>query len=878
MRRRTAARALALGIALLALLGAAGAAQGDGPTFALELSARPEAVLAGESITWTATLTHVAPERAPVREVLVHDVPPPGVTLNEARAEPGDCRVVLGAITCAVGTLAYGDEVRITIKGTVAPDFGSGTLVNTVSTTGFSAPGEPAQAVVARGLRTPVFPFRVAPGCAAAGESVTLVGGAFASQTLAAGDVTVGGVPAALDAASPTGLVVAVPQGVEGEARVAVAGLPGWAPLRVDQACSRRPVTTRDVSEGFVAGDILLSLADDVGPTAREALQAEYGLAALVAHPVLKFFVAKVDPEAHRERGDAHCPVSRRTTAPLQDILLLVDASGTMDESALRPFMGELLDQMECVVNRDARVGLIAYGPDARVALPLARWGEQQERLRAWLDAPLATRGHSDLARGLNQALAHLHVRGRPERPAHVLVLTRGPVSPPLQAPERWIARANALGIDVHGLPIVSRWFPLGDHDALQQVARGTGRGVSAFDERRSETAGAAATCALVWGVYGIQDCGGPDALARVPAIERSLSELTGALIRRLNADPRVRQAFPNSLVDSFQADEDPKLSESEWLLQLGLPAGWDAYFPKRGEGTSIAIVDSGADLALAGGDPAELVLDPKAPEGLNFGPAATEEGEPKGQDEVGHGTAVSTIAAAAGDNRYNGAGVAPRARLLLMKVFSVVDGQAKATNDGVAQALFNAFALGADVVNLSIGCHGCSPEQRAVQKAFFDLVIDNLLADGTEAGRPVPVLVAAAGNDGARGVDTPASHPAVIAVGSIRPDLARRSRFSNFGPELDLVAVGEHPRTTVSGGGFEDPGSGTSFAAPQVAGLSALVRAEHPELDPEAVWARILDCFVADVAPAGFDEGTGWGRVFLPPRAEADPACLNGD
>jgi len=311
-----ALRPLALGAVLLALLGAAGAAQGDGPTFALALSGRPEAVLAGESITWTAVLTHVAPERAPVRDVLIHDVPPPGVELVEARAEPGACRVVLGAITCAVGTLSYGDQVRITIKGTVAPDFGSGTLVNTVSTTGFSAPGEPAQATVAKGLRTPVYPFRVAPACAAAGEPVTLVGGAFAAQTLAAGDVTVGGVPAALEAASPTGLVIAVPEGVEGEARVAVAGLPGWALLRVDPACSRRPLTTRDVSEGFVAGDILLSLNDEAGPAEREALQAEYGLAALVEHPVLKFFVAKVDPEAHRERGDARCPVSRRASAP----------------------------------------------------------------------------------------------------------------------------------------------------------------------------------------------------------------------------------------------------------------------------------------------------------------------------------------------------------------------------------------------------------------------------------------------------------------------------------------------------------------------------------------------------------------------------------
>ena len=342
--------------------------------------------------------------------------------------------------------------------------------------------------------------------------------------------------------------------------------------------------------------------------------------------------------------------------------------------------------------------------------------------------------------------------------------------------------------------------------------------------------------------------------------------EATLAAVDQLNQNPNVDRAFLNLLLGALQAD--PQLLQQDWLLSLGLPAGWDLYFPKRGQGITIAVIDSGTDLSLAETSEAELTLNPAAPEGLNFAPVSPEQKIPLGQDDLGHGTAVTTIAAAASDNGFNGAGVAPQANVIVMKVFAVVNGQLKGTNEGIAQALENAFSLGVDVVNMSLGCSGCSASSEEQYRQYYNRVINNLLQK-----TPIdqaPVIVAASGNDGEHLVDSPAAHPYVIAVGSVKADLSTRSDFSNYGPELDFIAVGENNFTTLVDGVFASPGLGTSFAAPQVAGLAALILAEDPGLTADQVQNKIRQCFVEDLGSSGFDDETGWGRIAIPEQAKA--------
>lgn len=352
--------------------------------------------------------------------------------------------------------------------------------------------------------------------------------------------------------------------------------------------------------------------------------------------------------------------------------------------------------------------------------------------------------------------------------------------------------------------------------------------------------------------------------ILEIPSLEQ-----TELVVDLLSGDPRISNVFFNRLVDITQSD--PSADDQLWLQSLGLPEGWETFFPNRGQGVRIAIIDTGADLDLPQPGSPELELDASAPNGLNFSP---DQSDSTAEDELGHGTAVSTIAIGAA-NGFNGMGVAPDASVISLKVFTVVGGRVKATNEGVAQALSSAFKLGADVINMSLGCEGCSPESEQALREYYEEVINKLIAEANSSGRSVPVLVASTGNDGEPLIDAPAAHSNVIGVGSVSSSLQRRSGFSNYGPELDFLAYGEAPATTLRGGRFASAGSGTSFSAPQVAGLAALILGESPSLSARGVKERIIDCFVIDIGPPGYDEETGWGRIEIPSIADAPAGCL---
>jgi subtilisin family serine protease len=338
-----------------------------------------------------------------------------------------------------------------------------------------------------------------------------------------------------------------------------------------------------------------------------------------------------------------------------------------------------------------------------------------------------------------------------------------------------------------------------------------------------------------------------------------------------LNIDSRIDEAFLNHVLKPHQSD--PDVSEQTWLSEIGLPDGWDLFFPNQGSGITIAIIDSGADLDLPLPGSPELEFDPNAPEGLDYSPV--EGDEETAQDELGHGTAVSTIAAGS-VNDYNGVGVAPNATILPIKVFSTVDGEIVASNHSVAQALEGAFSMEVDVINLSLGCYGCDADSEDELRKYYGNLLDRLFSNQEADGMKIPVIVASAGNDGEDIVDSPAAYSAVIAVGSVRSNLTSKSSFSNYGEELDFLAIGESAFTTLSDGEFGSAGSGTSFAAPQVTGLVALILSEDSSLSADEVLDRIIQCFSEDLGDAGFDVETGWGRIVIPNEENAPASCLD--
>ncbi|MBM3267937.1 MAG: S8 family serine peptidase [Candidatus Sericytochromatia bacterium] len=224
--------------------------------------------------------------------------------------------------------------------------------------------------------------------------------------------------------------------------------------------------------------------------------------------------------------------------------------------------------------------------------------------------------------------------------------------------------------------------------------------------------------------------------------------------------------------------------------------------------------------------------------------------------DDNGHGTHVAGVVAAEINNSIGIAGVAPRCRILPVKVLDA-EGQGN-TSDIVAGLLYAADA-GAKVINLSLGGGSGS---KALEEAIR-------YAHGKGS-----LIVAAMGNDGKNLQEYPAAYSGVLSVGATSRggDDFQVAEFSNFGGWISVAAPGDgiwstmptYPTTlSESEGAGEGYGflSGTSMATPYVAGVAALVASLYPSLPPAAIKARIERSAV-DVGPRGFDWSFGNGQI----------------
>ena len=349
-----------------------------------------------------------------------------------------------------------------------------------------------------------------------------------------------------------------------------------------------------------------------------------------------------------------------------------------------------------------------------------------------------------------------------------------------------------------------------------------------------------------------------------------------------LGKENGIKYATENGLMTLIQEDpelNDPNINEQEQLEATNIFTGWKVFFPIKGQGIKIAVVDTGLDLAVKD----EVRTSRLAPNGVDISSGSQDLslllGTSTADDRRGHGTIVSSIASARGGNQKLGAGIAFNSRVIPIKVF----GKSRFTpQDIIAKGLIAAFYLEADVINMSLGCSRCRPSKERQTRKYFANVLDFLYEDFEKKGLSAPIVVAATGNDGEGIVDTPAADHRVIAIGSYNTKTDSKSSFSNYGAEVDFVAPGENIYTTLMGGEFGDAGSGTSFSSPQGAGLVALILSTQPKLKDlgvGAVKAKIRECFVKDVGEPGFDNETGWGLIHIPGPEEVDPKkCLTFD
>ena len=233
-----------------------------------------------------------------------------------------------------------------------------------------------------------------------------------------------------------------------------------------------------------------------------------------------------------------------------------------------------------------------------------------------------------------------------------------------------------------------------------------------------------------------------------------------------------------------------------------------------------IAILDTGIDL-----DHADLNV---------FHERSFIPGTINADDDHGHGTHLAGVAAAK-DNSFGVVGIAPGARLWAIKVLdSSGTGEISTLIKGLDY--INQKPNQVDVAVLSLGCE--------CESGALDIAIHNSVKAGI-------TIVVAAGNEGkdAR-TFTPANNPEVITVSAIADTDGKcggkglaspygaddtLASFSNYGDVVDISAPGVDIYSTFKSNSYTKL-TGTSMAAPHVAGAAALYKSSHPEASPQDV------------------------------------------
>ena len=232
----------------------------------------------------------------------------------------------------------------------------------------------------------------------------------------------------------------------------------------------------------------------------------------------------------------------------------------------------------------------------------------------------------------------------------------------------------------------------------------------------------------------------------------------------------------------------DPEFVNQWWQQTVGVLGLWPIGV---GRGIKVAVIDSGVSLTHP-----DLVGNLDA-DGYDFG-----DNDSNPDDLLGHGTAVAGIIAASANNGVGVAGIAPGARLLPLKVSEASTDLF--THETVAQAVDYAVTKGVRVINLSLTFSAPTERLRLSIQDALDRGVAVIVATGNGSG-PVPF---------------PANMPGVIAVAATDRQ-GMLSASANRGPEVAIAAPGEDIISTARGGGYAAR-SGTSFAAPMVAGAMA--------------------------------------------------------
>jgi len=345
---------------------------------------------------------------------------------------------------------------------------------------------------------------------------------------------------------------------------------------------------------------------------------------------------------------------------------------------------------------------------------------------------------------------------------------------------------------------------------------------------------------------------------------EDVLDQNTITALERIAQINGVSYAEPDYRVQATDFDPPPNdmYYQNQWALHntgqtggtpdadVDIPEAWE--FEQGDNSIVIAVVDSGVDYTHPDLND-NILRSGGAVIGYDF---VNNDSDP--MDDYGHGTHCAGIIAAETDNSLGIAGICTDCKILPVKF---LNNRGSGWNSDAVLALQYAVDHGADVISNSWGGPAMSYAMQDVINEAYDQNI---------------VVIAAAGNSSSSAFMYPASLDHVISV-SATDHTDTFASYSNFGIRIDISAPGTNILSTLLPGaylsstcndanfGSASDGyalcSGTSMAAPQVAGIAALIKAQNSNMTSPVLYERLY-ASVDDLGSAGWDQYYGYGRV----------------
>ena len=304
--------------------------------------------------------------------------------------------------------------------------------------------------------------------------------------------------------------------------------------------------------------------------------------------------------------------------------------------------------------------------------------------------------------------------------------------------------------------------------------------------------------------------------------------------------DYQFTEVRENSISSSLKGISNDPFSALQWNLKaIGMEEAWRSGL--TGKGVVVAIVDSGLSSSTMDIDSSRILPGKNCVGGTGV------------NDTIGHGTFNAGIIGATKDNHVGVAGIAPGVTIVPIKSYATSETDFAAQAAGIYAAVDEYHC---DILNISAGDPQIVPEvQAAIQHALDEGVI----------------VIAAAGNSGDKELLYPASYDGVISVSSVDKDLVlsatsnRNDHVFVAAPGVGVYSLGRLPGTVTLS-------SGTSFAAPVVAGVAALLKEAWPQMTPDD-FREILKNSCKDLSTKGYDIYYGWGLIQAPDAIRAAAA-----